>query len=147
MNLNRRDILQKLMMGLAVVPAMGALTACGKKEEPAPAAPAEPAPAAPAAPAEPAPAAAAPAGDMPEGLPALDEADPTASALGYKADGSTVDVAKYPKKGEANGASQSCETCALYVTANHAVWGKCSVFPGKLVSNKGWCNSWAAKQG
>lgn len=153
MNPNRRDMLQKVLASVAVIPVLNVLTACSKSEEPAPAPAAEPAaPAAPAAPAEAAPAApaeAAPAANagMPEGLPALEESDPTASSLGYSQDASKVDVAKYPKKGEANGAQQKCDSCALYQTANNPEWGKCTIFAGKLVKNGGWCNSWSPKQG
>jgi len=152
MNPNRRDLLQRVLAGVAIVPVLNVLTACSKSEEPAPApaepAPAAPAEAAPAAPAAPAEGAApAAAGGMPEGLPALEETDPTAASLGYNQDNTKVDVAKYPKKGEANGAQQKCETCALYQSANNPEWGKCTVFAGKLVKNQGWCNSWSPKQG
>lgn len=152
MLMNRREVLEKVMMGLATLPVLSALTACGKKEEAAPveSAPAAPAEAAPAAPAEAAPAApaeAAPAAGA-ENLIKLEESDPTAQALGYAHDASKVDVAKFPKKAGADGASQKCSNCSQFVAGgNEAGWGKCNIFPGKLVNAEGWCNTWLAKQG
>lgn len=152
MLMNRREVLEKVMAGLATLPVLSALTACGNKEEAAPAAPAEPAPAAPAEPAAAAPA--APAEGAPaaaggaENLIKLEESDPTAQALGYMHDASKVDVTKFPKKGAADGASQKCSSCSQFVAGgNEAGWGKCNIFPGKLVAAEGWCNTWLAKQG
>lgn len=68
------------------------------------------------------------------------ETDPQAIALGYLADSSKVDAAKFPK----HKADQLCNNCALY-TAKDANNGACSVFPNKLVAGKGWCNLWVKK--
>lgn len=74
--------------------------------------------------------------------PMLEESAPQAVALGYKADGSKVDKAKFAKyKPE-----QRCDNCQLY-TAKGADSGACSVFPGKLVAAAGWCNLWVKKAG
>lgn len=81
------------------------------------------------------------AGDMPK----LDEADPTAVSLGYKNDATTVDVAAFPKRSGDDGATQFCNNCQLYTGAADSEWGPCSIFPGKLVNAKGWCNAWVPK--
>ena len=66
--------------------------------------------------------------------------DAQAAALGYVADASTVDTAKWPKKQ----ADQNCANCALY-QGGDAPAGACSIFPGKNVAAAGWCNVWAPK--
>jgi hypothetical protein len=68
------------------------------------------------------------------------EAEPQASALGYKADATTVDKAKFPKYA----AGQNCKNCALY-GAKTADAGTCGIFAGKLVAGAGWCNAYAKK--
>lgn len=73
--------------------------------------------------------------------PMVSESDPTAVALGYKADASTVDKTKFPKYA----AGQSCSSCALYQGAAGASSGPCPIFAGKAVSSKGWCSSYAKK--
>jgi hypothetical protein len=71
----------------------------------------------------------------------LSESDPTAVALGYKADASSVDKAKYAQYA----AGQSCSNCALYQGAAGSSSGPCPIFAGKTVSAKGWCSSYAKK--
>lgn len=68
------------------------------------------------------------------------ETDPTAVALGYKADASKVDTAKFKQfvKGS------SCANCNFYV-AKGAVEGTCSALGGRLVAGKGWCMVWVKK--
>ncbi|CAN0624048.1 High-potential iron-sulfur protein [Burkholderia multivorans] len=73
--------------------------------------------------------------------PMLSESDPTAQALGYRADATKVDKAKYPKYA----AGQACAMCMLYQGKAGAASGPCAVFPGKQVSSKGWCNSFTKK--
>jgi len=73
--------------------------------------------------------------------PMLSESDPTALALGYKANASTVDKAKYAQYAP----GQSCSSCALYQGAAGSASGPCAIFPGKAVSAKGWCSSYAKK--
>ena len=70
----------------------------------------------------------------------LTEADPQAAALGYKADGATVDKAKFAKYQ----ADQNCAGCMLYKSTS-ADAGTCSIFGGKIVAAKGWCNAWVKK--
>jgi hypothetical protein len=69
------------------------------------------------------------------------ENDPQAAGVGYKADASKVDKAKYPKYA----ASQNCANCALYQGKAGSASGGCGLFPGKQVSAKGWCSAWAKK--
>ena len=73
-------------------------------------------------------------------LPRIDEADPTAQALKYVHDASTVDPAQRP-------ADQFCNNCALFGGAADDAWAPCSIFPGKAVAGAGWCSVWAPKAG
>ncbi|QWQ12314.1 high-potential iron-sulfur protein [Ralstonia pseudosolanacearum] len=72
--------------------------------------------------------------------PMVAETDPQAAALGYKADTTKVDQAKYPK----HAPDQHCGNCALY-QGGTAAQGGCPLFAGKDVANKGWCGAWAKK--
>lgn len=87
-------------------------------------------------------------GLLPESLaagePMLDEKDPLATALGYSADATKVDAKKFPKIKESAG--QNCSGCQFYTAAGKPV-GPCSIFPGKNVNSKGWCNSWIKRAG
>lgn len=69
------------------------------------------------------------------------ETDAQAAALGYKADATKVDTAKYPKYA----ASQQCANCALYQGKAGDAAGPCPLFAGKQVAAKGWCSAWAKK--
>ena len=71
----------------------------------------------------------------------LAESDPIAIALGYKEDATTVDVAAYPKRSGAEGATQFCSNCKLYEEKGDG-WGTCTAIAGKLVAGRGWCNAW-----
>ena len=74
------------------------------------------------------------------------EDDPTAVALGYAHDASTVDTGKWPKRAGEEGAKQFCNNCALYQAGGgEEGWGACSIFQGRLVNGNGWCNAWIAK--
>lgn len=70
----------------------------------------------------------------------VDENDAQAKALGYVADAAKVDKAKFKQFA----AGQHCGTCALY-QGGAAPAGKCALFPGKDVANKGWCSAYAKK--
>jgi hypothetical protein len=72
----------------------------------------------------------------------LSESDPAASALGYKADASSVDKTKFPQYA----AGQSCSSCVLYQGAAGASSGPCPVFAGKAVAAMGWCASFSKKR-
>ena len=78
-------------------------------------------------------------------LPQLAEDDAQAAALGYRHDAATVDTGKFPKRAGDAGATQFCNNCQLYQGGDE--WGPCSIFPGKSVAAKGWCNAWVPKQG
>ena len=67
----------------------------------------------------------------------LSESDPTATALGYKAD-----ATKAPTRKDN---TATCANCSLYSGKPGAADGPCSAFGGKLVSAKGWCNAWVKK--
>jgi hypothetical protein len=69
------------------------------------------------------------------------DADPQAVALGYKADGTKTDKAKFPKYA----ASQNCANCALYQGKPTDKAGGCPLFAGKQVAGPGWCSAWAKK--
>ena len=69
------------------------------------------------------------------------ETDPQASALGYKANATAVDKAKYPKYA----AGQDCDNCALFQGKVGAATGGCALFAGKQVAGKGWCSADAKK--
>ena len=71
----------------------------------------------------------------------VDEKDPQAVGLAYKADGSKVDKAKNPKFV----AGSNCSNCALFQAKAGAASGACPLFAGKQVSAKAWCSAWAKK--
>nr|WP_260464043.1 high-potential iron-sulfur protein [Burkholderia sp. Bp8963] len=73
--------------------------------------------------------------------PVLSENDPTALALGYKADASKVDKAKFSRYQS----GQTCANCQLYQGAAGSEMGPCSTYGGKLVFAKGWCNAYVKK--
>lgn len=116
-SLDRRQFLTTVLAAGAALPVLGSiassLTACTKGGGEAP----------------------------PAGETALTESDAVATALGYSADASKVDVVKFPKKATGE---QACSGCAQYTSVNGG-WGRCNIFPGKVVTAKGWCNSWVAK--
>lgn len=73
--------------------------------------------------------------------PMVVESDPQATALGYKADATKADKAKFPKYA----AGQQCANCALYQGKATDAAGGCPLFAGKQVAGKGWCSAWAKK--
>lgn len=70
-------------------------------------------------------------------MPKLSEDDAQAKALKYVHDVATSDAA--PE-------GQNCANCQLY-SGGDAEWGPCAIFPGKAVSAKGWCVTWAKRAG
>lgn len=74
-------------------------------------------------------------------LPLLAEDDATAKALGYHADTTKVDAAKYPS----HKAEQNCLGCNLHGAPQADGNLPCSIFPGKAVAPKGWCAAWVKK--
>lgn len=73
----------------------------------------------------------------------VEEADPQAAALGYRADTAKVDEKKYPK----HDAAQKCATCQLFQGKAGDTTGGCPIFAGKQVSATGWCSAWTKKVG
>ena len=74
-------------------------------------------------------------------MPKVEESDSMAQAMKYTHDASTVDASA-----RANPASeQTCNNCALVQGEDGQEWRPCQIFPGKVVSAKGWCSVWAPK--
>ena len=124
---------------------VGLLAACSEKAATPP--PTQPAAATPAA--DPAPAAAAPAATPPApvagggAMPMVDEKDPAAVGLGYVADASRADAAKF----KTYAAGSACGNCALFAGKPGEVSGPCPLFAGRQVSAKGWCSAHVKKTG
>ena len=84
---------------------------------------------------------------------AVDEASPTALALGYKHDANAVDVAKFTKRATPEGKKQFCSNCVFFTQggmkadSKDGEYGKCTLFPTGLVAAAGWCNTWTIKPG
>jgi hypothetical protein len=74
-------------------------------------------------------------------LPPLELTNPTAKALGYIEDSNKVDNKKYPN----HKPDQLCNNCKFMVGDAKAARVGCTLFPGKSVTAKGWCVSWAKK--
>ncbi|HET6632347.1 MAG TPA: high-potential iron-sulfur protein [Rhodanobacteraceae bacterium] len=71
-------------------------------------------------------------------LPHLKTTDPTAQALKYTEDASTVTDPKR-KPGDI------CANCQFYQGKKGDAYGPCQLFPGKAVNAKGWCVSHTLK--
>jgi hypothetical protein len=69
------------------------------------------------------------------------EDDAQAKALGYVADATRTDKAKYKQYA----AGQACSACALFLGKPGDAAGGCSLFPQKQVSSKGWCIGFVKK--
>ena len=117
------------------------LGACSDKA-PAPAASPAPAPSTPPAPTASPVEAPAPAGAAAPQA-AVDPAEPAAVALGYVADASQADKAKY----KTYVAGQACANCALCAGKAGDATGPCPLFAGRVVNAKGWCSAYAKKTG
>ena len=76
-----------------------------------------------------------------QGAAKLEESDPQATALGYKADATKVDKTKYPQ----HQATQMCSGCNFFQGKPADAMAPCTLFAGKQVSSKGWCSAWAKK--
>jgi hypothetical protein len=62
-------------------------------------------------------------------------------ALGYKANATQIDKAKYP----AYMAGQSCSNCQFYQGNASAASAPCPLLGGKNVSGSGWCKGYVKK--
>ena len=65
----------------------------------------------------------------------VDEADETATALGYKHDTTKIDGKKYPT----HKPEQKCTNCQFWQGAATDAWSGCSMFGRKQIANAGWC--------
>ena len=72
---------------------------------------------------------------------AVDPKDPTAVQLGYVADATKADKAKFPKYA----AGQECGNCGLYQGPAGSTSGPCPIYQNKVVQAKGWCSAWVKK--
>jgi hypothetical protein len=80
--------------------------------------------------------------------PMVAETDPQAKALGYYTDATKVDTKKWAKRGGPGGDKQFCYSCMFYKASGDPKTAKsapCTLFAGKQVQSKGWCNSWTQK--
>jgi hypothetical protein len=86
-------------------------------------------------------AAKAAAAAAPAGLPHVNPQDPTAVALAYFEDAGKVDAKQFPTYK----AGQLCSNCLQGTGDANAPWRGCNLYPGKLVSAKGWCKVYIKK--
>ena len=63
--------------------------------------------------------------------PRLSPDDPAAKSLGYTH--------------ESDDSARVCAGCQFYTGTTDDQWGNCVIFPGKMVSARGLCQSWYAK--
>jgi hypothetical protein len=73
--------------------------------------------------------------------PMVDPKDAQAAALGYVADATKADKAKFKNYA----AGQQCSNCQLFQGKAGATAGGCPLFAGKSVAAAGWCSAWAKK--
>ena len=71
----------------------------------------------------------------------LDRTDPQAVALGFKADSTKVDKAKYPQHTQA----QVCGGCNFFQGKPADATAPCQLFRRQAGASKGWCSAWAKK--
>jgi hypothetical protein len=71
----------------------------------------------------------------------ISESDPTAVALGYKANAMQVDKAKY----STYMAGQTCANCQFYQGPASAANAPCPLLGGKPVSGMGWCKGYVKR--
>ena len=75
--------------------------------------------------------------------PMVNEKDTQATALGYVADTTKVDIKKFPK----HAADQKCSSCQLYAGKPKEAGGPCPLFAAKQVADNGWCSAYVKKAG
>ena len=75
-------------------------------------------------------------------LPMLDASGTAAKGLGYVAQASKADKAKFASYA----AGQRCGACSLFQGKPNTASGPCAIFPGNQVSAEGWCSAFAAKR-
>jgi hypothetical protein len=77
----------------------------------------------------------------PAGYTHLTPTDPSAAALGYVADATKVDGAKY----KTYKAGQQCANCLQLQGTAGDPWRPCILYPKKLVNVNGWCSGYVKK--
>ncbi len=70
-----------------------------------------------------------------DGLPPLEESNPTAVGLAYKISQEAAQSVEGYETG------RKCENCALYTPENSG----CRLFPTNSVAPDGWCKAWVPK--
>ncbi|WP_322047780.1 high-potential iron-sulfur protein [Paraburkholderia sp. J67] len=73
--------------------------------------------------------------------PLVAETDPAAQALGYRADATHVDKAKFARYAP----GQDCGNCTFYQGKPSDAAALCPLFGGKRVATAGWCNGYSKK--
>ena len=73
--------------------------------------------------------------------PHLAESDPAAQALGYKADATTVERARFTKYQP----GQNCATCQFFGGKPGDGFGACPMFGTRDVAASGWCNAYSKR--
>lgn len=73
----------------------------------------------------------------------VDPKSTQATALSYVEKTTEVDAKKFPKHTK----EQKCSNCQLYAQDPTEGYGKCGIFPGKLVASDGWCSAYVKKAG
>ena len=74
----------------------------------------------------------------------VDEAEPKATAIGYKHDSAKVDKARYAK----HDVNQRCHNCLAFAPDKPTdEWGECDLMSDRLVNRNGWCSSYKKKKG
>jgi High potential iron-sulfur protein len=76
-----------------------------------------------------------------QSLPQVSADDPQAKALGYLADATKVDA----KVRTTYKTGQDCASCLQLQGKAGDAYRPCNLFPGKVVSAKGWCMAWVQK--
>lgn len=75
-------------------------------------------------------------------LKRVEEAEPKATAIGYRHDSAKVDKARYPKHDPA----QRCHNCLAFAPDKPSdEWGECDLMSDRLVNRNGWCSSYKKK--
>lgn len=78
---------------------------------------------------------------QPASLPHLDEKSPVARTLGYVADATKIN----PRTEPTFKVGSRCANCLQLQGKTGEAWRPCTLFPGQLVSARGWCRVWVAK--
>ncbi len=129
---------------IEIVPISGLvlLAACSKQAEPTAVTPAPAGPAPTPTPTPtPTPAPVTAAAPAAASMQMLEEKEAVAQSLGYVADATRADKAKFPMFV----AGSQCSNCAVFQGKAGDASGGCPIFQGKQVLASGWCSAWVKK--